>query len=81
MRMGTVLPMPLGRVKGMSRQCGNTEGQSASVAQYAEQLPIVMLMPLLKHWPLSQYCIGSVSDVGVSGHAMPDVSRPKGARQ
>ena len=75
--MGTVVPMPLGRENPISRQCGSTEGQSESVMQNAEQLPFVVSVPLKTHWSLSQYCIRSVSDVGLSGHDMPAVRRPK----
>ncbi len=48
MRMGTV-PVSLGRVKGISRQRGSAVGQSASVAQKAEQLPMVAVLVAPKH--------------------------------
>lgn len=81
MRMGTVVPMPLGRVNGMSRQCGSAVEQSASVAQYAEQCPIVEVAESAKHWPLWQYCIGSVSDVGLTGQTAPDARAAVVVRQ
>ena len=51
MRIGCVgAPVPLGRKKGMSRHAGADAGQSASVAQKAEQKPVVMLVGTEKHW-------------------------------
>lgn len=49
MRMGIDVPVSLGRVKGISRQRGSAVGQSASVAQKAEQLPMVAVLVAPKH--------------------------------
>ncbi len=83
MRMGTVLLVigKLGRKNGVSRQCGSTVGQSASVAQKAEQLPMEVLPIIARHWALWQNIVGSLSDEGVIGQTAPDGSVPKERRQ
>jgi hypothetical protein len=81
MRMGCVgADAPLGRKNGMSRQKRAAVGQSVSVAQKAEQKPVVMLVGVEKHWPLWQYIIASVPLVGASGQAAPAVRAPKATR-
>jgi hypothetical protein len=70
--MGTVVPNPLGRVNGMSTQRGSTEGQSALVAQNAEQWPIAEPAASAKHCPLWQYCVGSVREAGRTGQTAPE---------
>lgn len=84
MRSGPVVPTPLGRKKLVSRQRGSVLGQSASVAQNAEQLPIIGLLVDGTHCQgcaVGQYCAGSVREVGVVGHAAPGSSVPNAGRQ
>lgn len=80
----------LGRLNRNSRQCGSTEGQSASVAQIVVQWPMVSVMLLesathCQGWPVRQYCAGSFvvppsGALGLSRHAAPTASIPNGGR-